>query len=78
MEYNTAFDVILGAALTVLGWVARELWGAVKELRTDLGNLRAQLPKEYVLKEDMKEAFEQVHQKLDKIFDKLEEKADKP
>ncbi|QAU22610.1 hypothetical protein EO087_00320 [Dyella sp. M7H15-1] len=77
MEYKTAFDIVLGAALTVLGWVARELWGAVKELRADFAKLRAELPREYVLKEDMKEAFEPVHQKLDKIFDKLEEKADK-
>ena len=36
METQTIIDIIGGAILTLLGWLARELWGAVKELREDL------------------------------------------
>ena len=39
MDTQTLINLIGGAALTLLGWLARELWGAVKELRKDLHDL---------------------------------------
>jgi hypothetical protein len=40
-------NLIGGIGLTVLGWFGRELWSAVKELKTDLAKLREELPKTY-------------------------------
>lgn len=76
-EWQFIIDLALGCALALIGWLARELWSAVKELREDLKNLEVNLPKEYVQKEDFKNALQEVKVLLNKIADKLDEKADK-
>ena len=42
----------LGGALAALGWFARQIWDAIKELRTDLARLREDLPTRYVPKDE--------------------------
>jgi hypothetical protein len=55
----------------------RELWGAVKELQRDLSKLEAALPKEYVLKEDLDKRMDHIESMFQRIYDKLDGKADK-
>jgi len=61
----------------VTGWFARELWNAVKELKQDLAKLREEMPKDYVMKEDYRRDIYEIKEYLSKIFDRLENKADK-
>lgn len=77
MDYQILFNFAGGFATTALGWFARELWTAVQGLKADLATLRAELPKEYVAKDDYKVDIGRVHELLDKIYDKLEAKADR-
>jgi hypothetical protein len=70
---NFGFVLISG----VLGWFAREMWSAVKELKADLAKLREELPKTYVTKDDFKSDMQRVLDMLDKIWTKLDGKADK-
>ena len=70
-------NVLLGLSLAVVGWFAREMWAAVKELKADLAKLREDLPKEYVLRIDYREDIREIKTMLAKIFEKLEAKADK-
>ena len=77
MENQHLINMFLGIGMTVVGWFARELWGAVKELKADLAALREDLPKEYVAKDDYREDIKEVKLLLAKIFEKLENKADK-
>ncbi|CAB5222549.1 hypothetical protein UFOVP374_16 [uncultured Caudovirales phage] len=77
MENQHLINMSLGIGMTVVGWFARELWGAVKELRADLAALREDLPKEYVAKDDYREDIKEIKLLLAKIFEKLENKADK-
>lgn len=76
MDQQT-LNLVMGTALTVLGWFARELWSAVKELKNDLSHLREQLPKTYVSRDDYKSDIRDIKDMVQRIFDKLEEKADK-
>ena len=69
--------MFLGIGMTVVGWFARELWAAVKELKADLAKLREDLPKDYVSKDDYKDDIRDIKGMLAKIFEKLESKADK-
>ena len=69
--------MFLGIGMTVVGWFARELWGAVKELKADLAKLREDLPREYVARDDYREDIRDIKTMLAKIFEKLENKADK-
>jgi len=63
--------------MTALGWFGRVLWEADRELRQDLSKLREDLPKQYVAKDDYREDVRDIKAMLEKIFDRLETKADK-
>ena len=77
MELQTTFNLLLGVVTATLGWFAREMWAAVKELRADLAKLREQLPKQYVAKDDYKDDIRELKEISGKIFEKLDGKADK-
>ena len=77
MENQHLINMFLGIGMTVVGWFAREMWGAVKELRADLVTLRENLPKVYVARDDYKDDIREIKALLAKIFEKLEHKADK-
>jgi len=70
-------NVALGVSLTVVGWFARELWSAVKQLKEDLNLLRIEIPKTYVAREDFKSDMREIKEMLTRIFDKLDDKQDK-
>lgn len=69
--------MFLGIGMTVVGWFAREMWGAVKELKADLANLRENLPRVYVARDDYKEDIREIKALLERIFEKLDAKVDK-
>ena len=77
MDIQHIIDLILGVGLAVMGWFARELWSAVKELKSDLSKLREDLPTTYVTKDDYREDMREIKSMLNKIFDKLDGKQDK-
>lgn len=77
MEFQQLLNIILGTAMTVVGWFARELWTAVKELQADLSKLREDLPKTYISREDYRSDLTEIKTMLRRIEDKLEKKEDK-
>jgi hypothetical protein len=77
MESQHLINTALGLGFSVLGWFARELWSAVKELKVDLSKLREDLPKTYVAKDDYRDDLNEIKNMLGKIFDKLDNKQDK-
>jgi antirestriction protein len=77
MDYQQLLNIVLGTAMAVVGWFARELWAAVKELKADLYKLREDLPKEYVTKDDYRQDIRELKDIMNKVFDKLEHKLDK-
>jgi DNA integrity scanning protein DisA with diadenylate cyclase activity len=77
MDFQTVINLGAGTALAVMGWFARELWGAVKELRSDLARLREEIAKDYVSKDDFKEAVREMKELLMSIDHKLDRKVDK-
>ena len=77
MEYQNLINLLAGLAFSVGGWFAREMWSAVKELKSDLAKLREELPKTYVVKDDYREDMRDIKDMLNKIFDKLDGKQDK-
>ena len=77
MDFQSVINLGAGAALTAIGWFARQLWEANKEIRADLAKLREELPKYYVTKHDFRDAIREVKELLVAISDKLDRKADK-
>lgn len=78
MDYQTIINLSAGTAIAVMGWFARELWQAVKDLRDDVSKLREELPKTYITKDDFKDAVSELKSLLIAIDTKLDRKADKP
>ena len=77
MDAQTFMNFVGGGAIAVGGWFAREVWGAVKELRSDLHELEVDLPKNYVSRFDMDKRMEHIETMFQRIYDKLDGKADK-
>jgi len=77
MDYQSVINLAAGLGFTVAGWFAREMWSAVKELKSDLSKLREELPKTYVTRDDYRDDLREIKEMLGKIFDKLEAKQDK-
>jgi len=70
-------SLITAGTSAILGWFAREMWSAVKELKADLAKLREEIPKGYVSKDDFSDRFREVVELLLRIENKLDSKQDK-
>lgn len=77
MDSQNLLNIAFGVASSVLGWFAREMWSAVKELKADLAKLREELPRTYVVRDDYKDDIREIKEMLTKLFDRLDGKADK-
>lgn len=78
MDTQAIINVIVIAGTGTVGWFARQLWEAVKELRRDLHQIEKDMPTNYVQKIDLDRRMEHIEQMFQRIYDKLEAKADKP
>ena len=77
MDTQSIYNLVGGAAIAAGGWFARELWGAVKELRADIHSVEVDLPKTYVMKVDLDKRMSHIEDMFQRIYDKLDGKADK-
>jgi len=88
MEWQTFINAALAIFVAAIGWFAREIWDAIKELRSDIKKIETALPEHYVRKDDFKDAiseikadmrdgFNKVNGTLSLIFKKLDDKEDK-
>lgn len=78
MDQQTIINALFGVVSAGFGWFAREMWSATKSLKDDLSKLREDLPKTYVPKDDYRDGQREIKEMLNKIFDRLDTKADKP
>ena len=84
MDWQNLINIAGGAALATIGWFARQLWDSVKELKSDIGNLRLHVSETYVkksemetLKMEMDKRFDRIELLLDRLYEKLDSKVDK-
>lgn len=77
MDQQDIFNTAATVVLTLVGWLGKSLWDAVTKLKDDLKDLEIALPNDYVKKVDIEARLDKIDIILDKIFDRLEHKADK-
>lgn len=77
MDTQPLINAALGVILAGIGWFAREIWEAVKELREDLHRIEVDLPSTYVKRVDYAQDLIEIKALLQKIFDRLDQKVDK-
>jgi hypothetical protein len=84
MDWQIIINIGAGTLLAVGGWFARQLWDSVKELKKEMSDMRLHVSDQYVKKSevdgfraDMDKRFDRIEVILNKLFDKIEAKADK-
>lgn len=77
MDWQIVINIIGGAILSVIGWFARVLWDSVQELRKDIKQIEIHLPSNYVQKNELSIRFDRIEQLLDRLYEKMEQKADR-
>ena len=77
MDWQNVINVGLGAVIGTIGWFARQIWDSVQSLKEDIKQIEIDLPTNYARKVDIDARFDRLESILEKIFDRLESKADK-
>lgn len=77
METQNLFNLVAGSAIGIGGWFARQLWDSVQALKDDVHRIEVDMPKTYVMKEDLDKRMEHIEYMFQRIYDKLDGKADK-
>jgi hypothetical protein len=84
MDWQIIINIGAGGLLTIGGWFARQLWDSVKELRKEMSDMRLHVSDSYVKKsevdsfrQDMDKRFDRIEMLLDRLFEKMDSKADK-
>jgi predicted negative regulator of RcsB-dependent stress response len=77
MDTQSLFNIAAGMALGVGGWFARQLWDSVQALKNDVHAIEVDLPKSYVMKDDLDKRMSHIEDMFQRIYDKLDGKADK-
>ena len=77
MDWQLLFNLIGTAVMATIGWFARQLWDSVQDLKDDIKNIEVDLPTNYVRKIDIESQFNKLEASLQRILDKLDQKADK-
>jgi hypothetical protein len=84
MDWQNFINLGAGGLLAVGGWFCRQLWDSVKELKTDIADLKLHVSETYVkksdvenLRTDMDKRFDRIEQMIARLYDKIDAKADK-
>jgi hypothetical protein len=67
MTFEQAFIALIGFSCAVLGWLARELYSAVKKLQSDLSSLEVRISIDYVRYDRLHEALAPLVRSLDEV-----------
>ena len=77
MDLQAIYNIGIGIVLAGVGWFARELWGAVAELRRDLRQIEIDLPSNYLRKDEFREGMNEIKQLFQEVFRKIDDLKDK-
>ena len=73
MDYQVLFNIAVAIAGFFGGWTLNRIYIAIDRLDSDVRNM----PMNYVNRDDYKADIRDIREMLGKIFDKLDNKADK-
>ena len=77
MDWQSAFNIAAAMLGAVGGWLMKSLWSAVDRLRRDLNDIERFMHTDYLRKDDFNHVVTRIETKLDRIVERLDEKADR-
>ena len=77
MESQVTFNVLMALCGTLCGWLLKVIWDAIQDLKKEIRDINKEIHQDFVRKEDFSEAISRIESMCTRIFDKLDNKADK-
>ncbi len=77
MEFQIIVNVVVAVAFSIFGWFARMMWRSVQDLQKEISEFRVHVAEKYAPKDEVRDALLRVEKMVGRIFDRLDEKADK-
>lgn len=77
MDSQYVFNIIMSLAGVMGGWVLKTIWDSIRDLKDEIRSLSFEVHQDFARRDDFKEAIKEVKDMLVRIFDKLDDKADK-
>jgi uncharacterized protein YoxC len=77
MESQDLFNAAITLSGAFGGWILKTIWDAIRDLKTEVKELNREVNQDFVRREDFKDSVADIKEMLNKIFDKLDNKADK-
>ena len=71
-------NLLIAGSGAVVGWALKVIWDSLRALQEDMKDIERELHTEYVTKVDYRADILEVKDILKQIFNKLDNKADKP
>lgn len=78
LDWQQIVDILITAGFACVGYFYAQIIADAKKDRQMLNDLRVDLPTKYVSKDDLTAHLNRIETMLTKIFDRLEQKVDKP
>ena len=73
MDYQVAFNLVVGLAAAFGGWTLRSITHSLENLQKD----HKEMMNQFVRRDDYRDSLERIETVLNRIWDKLDDKADK-
>lgn len=77
MDSQHIINITIGIAGAFGGYFIKLLLDSMHDLKTDLKDLAREVHTDYVKRDDFTDAVKRIETMLERIFDKLDDKADK-
>lgn len=77
MEIEMTFKIAITCVGALGGWMLKVIWESIKEVKEELKELNREMNQDFVRRDDFSEAILRIENMFNRIFDKLDNKADK-
>jgi len=77
MENQQLFNLIIAMSGALGGWMLKVIWDAIRDLKQEVREVSQTMHNDFVRREDFSEAVKRIEYMCERIFDKLDNKADK-
>jgi hypothetical protein len=77
MPSQELFNILVTGVGGLGGWVLKAVWEAIRDLKSDVKELGHEVRVGYVRRDDFLDAIDRIETMVSRIFDKLDDKADK-
>jgi hypothetical protein len=77
MPSQELFNILVMGVGGLGGWVLKAVWEAIRDLKNDVKELGHEVRVGYVRRDDFLDAIDRIETMVSRIFDKLDDKADK-